>query len=72
MRFLIVFASDSLLSEGETMLGSLRTCDVKLELNRSLVGSELVFGMGTNVSFKVFQIFLSSLGLAAWQLAQMR
>ena len=60
----MVFASDSLLPDIETRLGSLRTCDVKSELNLSLVESELTFGIGTKDSFKVFQRFLSSLGRA--------
>ena len=60
----MVFASDSLLPDIETRLGSLRTCDVKSELNLSLVESELIFGIGAKDSFKVFQRFLSSLGRA--------
>ena len=64
VRLLMVLASDSLLPDMVTRLGSLRTCAVKSELNLSLVESELTFGIGTKDSFKVFQRFLSSLGRA--------
>ena len=60
----MVFASDWLLPDIETGLGSLRTCDVKSELNLSLVESDLIFGTGTKDFLKAFQGFLSSLSRA--------
>ena len=70
--FLIVVVSDWLLSGGGMMLGSRCACEEKEEPNRSFVWSVLVLGMGTKVSFNESQMFLSSLGLALWQLEQMR